>query len=266
MQNSVLDESALWSRSLTLASLHLEAASTEDPVTIPVDTVLSERATFIANSALFAGLTKSDCTQIAQYARIREYPRSTFVFERGQPLRHVVLVVSGCVKLTQLSYSGSEVILWLLGPGAAVGIFGMPSQAKHTCCIRTMASCRALSWEWSKIERLPVISHIKDNIARITSERITELEERFREIATEKVQIRVAFALLRIAKQVGRPCHEGVEVLLSREELAQLTGTTLFTISRLMSQWSDSGIIEPRREAILIRDAVKLLRTCSEDN
>ncbi len=90
---------------------------------------------------------------------------------------------------------------------------------------------------------------------------LNELEQRFREIATENVARRLAFAMVRLAKQVGKQSPQGIELSLTREELAQLTGTTLFTISRLLSKWTDLGIVTPRREAVLIRDlnGLKLL-------
>jgi CRP-like cAMP-binding protein len=99
---------------------------------------------------------------------------------------------------------------------------------------------------------------IRNNISQILSKRLNELEERFREVATEKVAKRVAFALLRLLKHVGKESPGGIEVSLSREELAQMTGTTLFTISRLLSKWSEEGFVTPRREAVVIRDPRRL--------
>jgi CRP-like cAMP-binding protein len=59
-------------------------------------------------------------------------------------------------------------------------------------------------------------------------------------------------------KQVGKPAMGGVEVSLSREELAQTTGTTLFTISRILSKWGEEGFVLPRREAVIVLDAKRL--------
>lgn len=220
----------------------------------------------IAKSELFAGLSRSDCIQVANLARLREYSRNDYVFERGQPITSVLLIVSGSLKLTQPTFSGSEVILWLGGPGEAVGVLGIPSRSRYTCSAQIIAKCRGLLWDWRELDELLISSQIRVNIGRIMSSRITELEARFREVATEKVATRVGFALLRILDRVGKPCQGGVEVLLSREELAQLTGTTLFTVSRLLSRWSEQGIVEPRREAVLVRDPVRLLQICSEDD
>jgi CRP-like cAMP-binding protein len=107
---------------------------------------------------------------------------------------------------------------------------------------------------------------IRKNISQILSNRLNELEERFREVATEKVAKRVALALLRLLKHVGKQSQGGVEVSLSREELAQMTGTTLFTISRLLSKWGEEGFVLPRREAVLIKDPRRLQQlSCEAD-
>ena len=64
---------------------------------------------------------------------------------------------------------------------------------------------------------------------------------------------------------LGKQSHGGVEISLSREELAQMTGTTLFTISRILSRWSEEGFVLPRREAVLVRDAERLTQVGSEE-
>jgi CRP-like cAMP-binding protein len=100
---------------------------------------------------------------------------------------------------------------------------------------------------------------IRKNVRQILSSRLNELEERFREVATARVAKRVALTLMRLLKQVGRMTEGGIEVSLSREELAQMTGTTLFTVSRVLSKWKEAGFVEPRREAVVILDQRRLM-------
>jgi CRP-like cAMP-binding protein len=63
---------------------------------------------------------------------------------------------------------------------------------------------------------------------------------------------------------IGRPVDSGIEVGLSREELAQMTGTTLFTVSRLISLWETRGIVKARREAVVVSD-INLLRAIFQE-
>ena len=87
------------------------------------------------------------------------------------------------------------------------------------------------------------------------AERMQELQERYRELATERVAQRVARAILRLARQTGRRVEGGVllDLALSRQDLAELTGTTLFTISRTLSEWEQQGLVEVGRERVLIK-------------
>ncbi len=230
------------------------------------DLSLAERVVLMCASALFTGLTERECSEIASCARARVFARDELLFMQGQPVRNLVLIQSGSVKSTQLSPNGNEVILWMNGSGDTVGVPGDVTACSHTCSARAMGQCRALTWEYSRLHNLLAdYPQIRKNISKILSNRLNELEERFREVATEKVAKRVALALLRLLKQVGKQSPGGIEVSLSREELAQMTGTTLFTISRLLSKWGEEGFVLPRREAVLIRDPRRLLQLGDED-
>ena len=215
-------------------------------------------------SALFSGLSNQECLQIAVGARQRTFARNESLFMKEQPVRHVLLVRSGSVKLTQLSTNGSEVILWLIGAGDVIGTLGLGAGGLHTCSARVVTDCTALVWDYARFESL--LSNaplIRRNLCLIMSARLAELEERFREIATEPVGKRVALTLLRILHRVGTYSSAGIEVNMSREELAQMTGTTLFTISRLMSEWEKKGLVLPRRGAVVVCAPDRLLEESS---
>ena len=236
------------------------------PKTSNTDSNVAERVVLMCASALFAGLTRQECIEIASCAKARVFARDELLFMQGQPVRNLVLIQTGSVKLTQLSPNGSEVILWMNGSGDAVGVPSEAATMAHTCSARAMEQCRALTWEYARLQQLlNEYPQIKNNIHRILSDRLNELEERFREVATERVAKRLALALLRLLKQVGKQSKGGIEISLSREELAQMTGTTLFTISRILSRWSEEGIVQPRREAVLVRDAQRLVDVGSEE-
>ena len=125
----------------------------------------------------------------------------------------------------------------------------------HSCSARAMEQCKALIWDYARLQALlTTYPQIRKNTCQILVGRLQELEERFREVATEKVAKRLALTLLRLLKQVGKVSKGGTEICLSREELGQMTGTTLFTISRILSRWAERGVVVPRREAVLVSD------------
>jgi CRP-like cAMP-binding protein len=87
-----------------------------------------------------------------------------------------------------------------------------------------------------------------------------EAHTRIREVSTEEVERRVAHLLLRIVKQSGRDPEEAVEVEfpVTRQDVAEMTGTTLFTVSRILSSWESQGIVAGGRERISVRQPAKL--------
>ena len=212
-----------------------------------------EHLVFMGASALFRGLTEQECNEIASCGRYRTFARDELLFAQGQPMRSLILLQSGSVKHTQLSERGAEVLLWMSGSGDALNVLADTAPCSHSCSARAMEKCNALVWDYSRLQALlHQYPKIGKNISQILAGRLGELEERFREIATEKVAKRLALVLLRLLKQVGKSSDEGTQIFLSREELGQMTGTTLFTISRILSGWAEQGVIVPRREAVLI--------------
>jgi CRP-like cAMP-binding protein len=210
-------------------------------------------------SALFNGLTRQECMEIASCGRARTFARNELLYLQGTPANNLIFLQSGSVKHTQLSSSGEEALLWMSGSGDAVNLQTETTSCSHSCSARAMEQCNALVWDYTRLQALlATYPQIRKNINQILAGRLRELEERFREVATEKVAKRLALKLLRLLKQVGKVSKEGTEVCLSREELGQMTGTTLFTISRIVSKWAELGVVVPRREAVLVSDPGRL--------
>ena len=225
----------------------------------PVVSKMAEHLASMCASRLFADMPIRDCMEIASRARARTFMRNELLFSQGQPVRSLILIESGVVKKTQLSADGSEVLLWMRGPGEPVGIYAASTLRNHTCTAQAMERCRTLVWDCQRLQALAnQYPRLRTNIFRIVTEHLVELEERFREMATETVTKRLALNLLRLAKRVGTQSKEGIQVSLSRAELAQMTGTTLFTISRVLSSWAERGFVHPLRDAVLVSDLDQL--------
>jgi CRP-like cAMP-binding protein len=213
---------------------------------------------------LFAGMLPDDYLGISAAARVKEFARGDMLYLEGDSVHRVLLVTAGFVKITQLGNGGGEVILRFCGPGDVLGAVSQDTTVKHRTTAQAFRQCRALVWDAPAFKALVVrFPVLQENMVRILGEDLLELEVRFREVATERVGPRVARQLVRLLEQIGRPVNDEVEVCLSREDLAQMTGTTLFTVSRLLSAWEARGMVRPRRESVTICD-VESLRAMSE--
>jgi CRP-like cAMP-binding protein len=213
------------------------------------------------DSALLEGLSPEQCREVVAYGKITNFARNERLFFQDQPVTKLILIEMGSVKLTQLSPEGKEVILWLNGPGDAVGMHAGVEGTHHSCSATAMERCQVIVWESHLLEVLMSrYPRIQINLGRILARRLSELEERFREFAGERVPRRMALTLMRLSVSIGKRGVEGVEVMITREELAQMTGTTIFTVSRTLSKWTDLGMIGSRREGVVIVDPDRLRR------
>ena len=97
------------------------------------------------------------------------------------------------------------------------------------------------------------------NVTNILVARLHALQRRFCDLATERVPQRLARILISFANQDGKASAHKLLVGLSCEELSQMTGTTVFTVSRLLSQWNELGIIRTERRSVLVENLTDLI-------
>ncbi|HEX9186054.1 MAG TPA: Crp/Fnr family transcriptional regulator [Vicinamibacteria bacterium] len=225
-----------------------------------VQTGLDFRSHLVERIALFRGLPPESYAELVSQMRERRVPRRQLFFAEGDPASDLVVLCAGRAKLTQGSMNGQRVILRLTGPGEVLGGLGTGIGGRHSATAEALEPSHALVWDGRTLdtfsERHPVLLR---NTIRILSERLRALELAHLELASEKVPQRLAHTLLRLVAQVGRPFEGGALVSLFREELAEMTGTTLFTVSRILSEWEARGVVRPRREGVVVDDTEGLV-------
>ena len=215
---------------------------------------------------LFTGVSPEDFRRISAAARLKRFARGEMPYLEGNTVEQVFLLISGSVKITQMGPKGVEVILRLGAPGAVFDVVSLFTTGTHCTTAQVIRRGGAFVWEpgvfKALVAGLPILNQ---NIARFTCGHLLELEERFRELSTERVATRVARQLIRLQEQTCSPGNGHVEIGLSREGLAQMTGTTLYTVSRLLSAWEAHGLVNLRRESVMISD-VRSLRKIFEES
>ena len=215
---------------------------------------------------LFSGVLPEDYKRISAVARVQGFARHKTLYLEGDAVEQVFLLASGLVKTTKLGPRGAEVILRVGVPGDVLGAMSVCSTGRHTTTAQALRMGYALVWEARVfqflVEPLPVVHR---NMIRLTGEHLEELEKRFGELATARVAPRLARQLVRLQEQIGRPINGSVEIRLSREELARMTGTTLFTVSRVLGVWEARGLVNPRYDSVTVCD-LESLRKISEES
>jgi CRP/FNR family transcriptional regulator, nitrogen oxide reductase regulator len=186
---------------------------------------------------------------------VKTVERGGFVFLEGDRATSLNVLAEGRVKVIRETDEGREVILRQIDPGEIFGGAGGWGSATYP------ASARAQ--EHSIVLRLPaerftaLIREQPDFAMAVVAElgrRLREAEARIRDLQSERVERRLARALLRLANKTGTRRPEGIElgVPLTRQDLAELAGTTLSTASRTLSAWDQQGIIASARERVTI--------------
>jgi len=207
---------------------------------------------------MFQGIPPEGCSEVAGRAGNVVARRRGLLFRQGEPAHLFGYLYSGRFKLLQTGTAGPEAIVRLAVSGQVLGGLGLSPGEAHGATAVALETSHVLTWERRDLEKLfsryPVLPI---NALRIQARRLAEREERYRELATERVPQRLARTLLRLVRPTGRRFEDGVsaDVPLSRAELAELTGTTLFTVSRVLSEWAEQGILKSRRERVVVEDA-----------
>jgi CRP-like cAMP-binding protein len=212
-----------------------------------------------ARYPLLSDLSTDDHARLLGAARLKEFSRGDVLYMDGDPVDEVLLLLSGVVKITKIGACGAVVILRLAVPGEALGAANLFSTGVHTVTAEPMRLCRALAWHApafkSFVECRPLLF---SSILRNLADWLREIEERFHEMATDPVPARVARQLVRLHEKMVPPGNDQVDIYLSQEELAQMTGTNLYTISRLFSEWEDNGFVRSRRRVVSVCEVQSL--------
>jgi len=210
--------------------------------------------------ALFSGLSPMDCAAIVCAGRQKRLCRRQSLFSVGDRVEQVFLVLSGAVKVTQTGFRGGEVMLRICGPGDLVGTFCLLPDEKHESAAQMAQVGTTLVWDSINFAKLlDGIPRLRHNTFRALEERLREMEQRFRELSTDDVPARLSSELMRLSKQFRSGASENGEIHLSQTDLAQLTGTTFCTVSRLLGRWQKLGIVSVRREAVRVHDIAALM-------
>ena len=221
----------------------------------------------IAHMPLFVGLGPDDLDALLAEARSVRLPKNTAVFTQGEDAHSFFLLLHGHVRAAKTTPSGQQVVVRYVTPGETFGVAVAIGLAQYPATATAVDDSVALAWPSSAWPRLEA-QHpaLAGNTLEMVGKRLQDSHARVIEISTEQVERRVARALLRLVQQAGRKVEAGIAVdfPISRQDIAEMTGTTLHTVSRILSAWEDQGLVEGGRQRIVVCDPHKLF-TLAED-
>lgn len=181
---------------------------------------------------------------------------------QGERDANLYLITSGLVKASGMSPSGREVLLDWMHPGEVFGLGAfLSSPVKQIWSISAAKDTEVLVWSRATVNRFVMRApSFYQNALDIALGWACQLEERLEEISGEMVEPRIAYLMLYLAKRMSNGDMDPIELRVSDEELAQMAGTSSFTVNRILNRWQRQGYIEKHRKRLLLRESKSLER------
>jgi CRP-like cAMP-binding protein len=212
---------------------------------------------------LFEGLPDSICGNIRQAGVQKSVPAGTEIFRDGEPNDSVSLLLEGLVKVSRVDANGNEAILWLNTPGQFIGSLCLAPGSSHASTAITLQPCKVVTWSLPAfemiLERFPEVTRV---VEQIIARQTADLSSRVCEVSTAPFWIRLARTLVRLADQMSRRVNSHIEIDITQEMLAQLTGSTLFNVNHQLSWWEHQGLVARRRCLVVVMDMAGLKKLC----
>lgn len=213
---------------------------------------------------VFQKLSSEDRRKVADVAAVRRYSKGQIIFEQGTPSDAFYTIASGRVKIFRMLPTGKDVILEVFGTGDPVGALaaydGRPFPASAAALEDTACVVIHRPVFFRLLEEHP--SLVRGLMLGLTH-RLVELTNRVTELSGARIEPRFARLFLKLAAEKGRPERGGtfVPLALSRQELADMTGTTIETAIRIMSRWGKQGIVRTEKDGFVVvgRDTLESL-------
>jgi CRP/FNR family transcriptional regulator, nitrogen oxide reductase regulator len=206
--------------------------------------------------SVFQNATDEDLKLIAGHGIERSIEEGEFFFFQGDPADYLYVLISGRAKLMQNNPAGQQVNLRTISEWQMFGALGAVREGStYPASAQALENSTALAIRSDYLhELMQTRPYLSFDLMKLMTSYIQEMQERYRELATEKVERRIARSLLRLAAQMGTKSDGGIELTFTRQDLAEMSGTTLYTVSRILSDWERQGLVEAGRERVLIRN------------
>lgn len=204
---------------------------------------------------IFEGISPADVEQLSGQFQLRSLDDNAFLFHEDEKATAFYLLLEGQVKIQQTTAEGHEVILHVLGAGEILGALPTIGEGTYPASALTLGQVLVAFTTAEQFQDiLETYPRVTKNLLRFATRVVQSSHKRIRELSTERVERRIARALSRLASQLGRQTDEGIllDFPLSRQDLAEMTGTTVFTVSRTLKEWERRGVLLLGRERIII--------------
>jgi CRP-like cAMP-binding protein len=217
----------------------------------------------ITKIPLFSSLSNEEIDEIRRCMEVRSFKKRETIFSEGEPSARFFVLVSGKVKITKMSQEGKEMIIELISGGEFFGGFAVLRGFPYPANAVAMEDSKVLLIR--RTDLLRIIDRFPNIMYQVTahlSERVREFPDTLKNIALERVESRISSLLLKLAEKAGRINADGgieIDMKLTKQDIAEMVGTTVETSIRVMSRFTKAGLIKNSGGRIVIRNKKELL-------
>lgn len=221
--------------------------------------------------AAFAGLSPAEVETILTGTTSARLAAGEPLFLQGDPADRFFLLKEGWLKVTQVTADGQKLIVRIVHPGEFFGFAPALQREAYPGTCEAIVDSEALVWprrRWKAV--LGAAPSVTMSIVQAIGRKLDEAHDRLREMSTEEAARRVAHLLLRLQTTAGTDAVEtgdGIELPypLTRQDIADMSGNTLHTVSRIMAAWESQGVLGRGRRKVVIADPRALQEIAGED-
>jgi CRP/FNR family transcriptional regulator, nitrogen oxide reductase regulator len=217
---------------------------------------------------MFDGLPAEARMAVLEAGTMRSLAHGRTVFAQGDPGVTCHTLLQGRVKIVQARPDGTQSLIRFIGPGEMFGTVAALMDKPFPADAIAVLDSLEIYWPVSVMRQLMTrFPQIAMQSAATVGTRLFEMQNRVGEASGEKVEQRIARAVVRLVRQAGRRTAEGVEIdfPITRQELAEMAGSTLHTVSRTLAAWDERAITRSARRRIVVRQLHVLLALAEPD-
>lgn len=216
---------------------------------------------------VFRKLAAEDRRTVAEAATLKRYEKGELIFEQDSPSDQFFTIASGRVKIFKMLPSGKDLILEVFSAGDPLGAVaaydGRPFPASAVALEDTVCVVIPRGAFFRLLEEHPTL--VRGLMLGMTI-RMVELTNRLAELSGSRIEARLARLFLKLGREMGRQERGGlfIPLPLSRQELADMTGTTIETCIRIMSRWGKQNVVRTEKYGFVVLDVATLEATAAE--
>lgn len=223
-------------------------------------------------SNFLAGLSEAARAELLVCAKRRQLRKGQHIFRAGSRGENVYILERGRAKIYELSQSGKEVILWFCLPGEIFGLAEIPHGAPREVSAVASMDSEVLAVPRDHFKQfLLAHSDAAFSLIDLLSSRMRMLGALMLAMATEEVPPRVAKLLLGLMTRYRGACdlhercdHHKIDLRLTHQEIADMSGTSRQSVSSLIVDWKQKGILFVHDHTIYIEDEPALKRLAGD--